>query len=78
MSKRGSNRQKGAPALPGAGRPPQSTVLRVGDGVALRWGAGTLLEVGKVVEIKRGRPRVTVILLGNGEQVWIMAETPKE
>ena len=78
MSKRGSNRQKGAPALPGAGRPPQSTVLRVGDGVALRWGAGTLLEVGMVVEIKRGRPRVTVILLGNGEQVWIMAETPKE
>ena len=53
-------------------------MLRVGDGVALRWGAGTLLEVGKVVEIKRGRPRVTVILLGNGEQVWIMAETPKE
>lgn len=31
MSKRGSNRQQGAPALPGAGRPPQTATIRAGN-----------------------------------------------
>lgn len=77
MSKRGSNRTKGAPALPGAGRPPQSTTLRLGDGVAIRYGEGTALELGEVAEIYRGLPRTVVIQLRNGTTVWLLAETPK-
>lgn len=76
MNKRGSNRTKGAPALPGAGRPPQSTTLRVGDGIAIRYGANTPLELGEVVEIKRGIPRTTVIQLRDGTTIWLLAETP--
>lgn len=74
---RGSNRTKGAPALPGAGRPPQSTILRVGDGIAIRYGAGAPLELGEVTEIMRGTPRTTVIMLRTGEMIWILAETAK-
>lgn len=76
MSKRGSNRTKGAPALPGAGRPPHSTTLRLGDAVAIRYGEGTLLEPGVVVKIHRGQPRTVVIDLQNGLTVWLLAETP--
>jgi hypothetical protein len=76
-NKRGSNRQPGAPALPGAGRPPQSITLRVGDGIALRYGFSTPLELGEVVEIKRGIPRSVRIELRNGTTVWVLAETPK-
>jgi hypothetical protein len=75
-NRRGSNRSKGAPALPGAGRPPQSTVLRVGDGIALRVGAGTPLELGEVQEIKRGKPRTVIIAMRDGTTVWLLAETP--
>lgn len=75
---RGTNRQKGAPALPGAGRPPQSTTLRLGDGVLIRYGYNTPLELGEVTEIIRGIPRTVVIELQNGITVWLLAETPKE
>ena len=64
----------------GADRPPQSTVLRVGDGVALKYAmdsGSTPFELGQVVEIKRGIPRTTVIKLRNGETVYLLAETPK-
>lgn len=73
---RGSNRQAGAPALPGAGRPPQSITLRIGDGIAFRYGVNTPLELGEVVEIKRGIPRTVVLQLREGERVWILVETP--
>lgn len=62
---------------PGAGRPPRSTTLRIGDGIALRYGYNTPLELGEVIEIKRG-PRTAVIQLRNGVTVWLLAETPKE
>jgi hypothetical protein len=75
---RGSNRPKGAPALPGAGRPPQSITLRIGDGIAFRYGVNTPLELGDVIEIKRGIPRMVVLQLREGERVWILVETPKE
>lgn len=64
----------------GAGRPPHSTVLRVGDGIAVKYamdGGSTPFELGEVVEIKRGIPRTTVIKLRNGETVYLLAETPK-
>ena len=79
-SKRGSNRQAGAPALPGAGRPPQSTTLRIGDGVAIKYAkddSSTAFELGEVKEIIRGIPRTVRIELRNGMTVWLLAETPK-
>ena len=75
-TKRGSNRQAGAPALPGAGRPPKSITFRVGDAIALRYGHNTPLEVGEVTEMHRGIPRTVVIQLRNGETVWVLIETP--
>lgn len=62
----------------GAGRPPQSTTLRVGDGIAIRYGYNTPMELGEVVEIIRGIPRTVVIQLRNGERVWLLVETPKD
>lgn len=79
MSRRGSNRTKGAPALPGAGRPPQSITLRLGDGIAFRYGVNTPLELGEVTEIKRGIPRTVVMQLReSGERIWLLVETPKD
>jgi hypothetical protein len=75
-NKRGSNRQTGAPALPGAGRPPQSITFRIGDAAAMRYGHNTPLELGDVVEMHRGVPRTVVIQLRNGETVWLLVETP--
>lgn len=77
-TKRGANRPKGAPALPGAGRPPQSMTLKVGDGVAIRYGWNTQMELGKVTEIKRGIPRTAIVELRNGTTVWLLVETPKD
>ena len=65
----------------GAGRPPQSTVLRVGDGIAIKYATkdgSTPFELGEVIAIKRGIPRTTVIQLRNGETVYLLAETPRE
>lgn len=77
-NKRGSNRRPGAPALPGAGRPPQSITFRIGDAVALRYGFNTPMELGEVTEMHRGQPRTVVVQLRNGETVWLMVETPTE
>lgn len=74
---RGSNRTKGAPALPGAGRPPQSIMFRLGDGIAFRYGVNTPMELGEVVEMHRGIPRTVVIQLRNGEKIWLLVETPE-
>lgn len=62
----------------GGGRPPQSTTLRLGDGVAIRYGYNRPLDLGKVTEIIRGIPRTVVIELRNGFTVWLLAETPKD
>ncbi len=79
-NKRGQHRTAGSPALPGAGRPPKSTILRVGDGIAIKYvkdGYSTAMELGEVTEIRRGIPRTTVIKLRNGETIYLLAETPK-
>ena len=79
-NKRGSNRQLGAPALPGAGRPPQSTILRVGDGIAIKYATkdgSTPFELGDVTKIIRGIPRTTIIQLRNGETIYLLAETSR-
>ena len=75
-NKRGSNRTKGSPALPGAGRPPQSITFRLGDAIAFRYGHNTPLELGEVTELQRGIPRTVVIQLRDGEKVWLLIETP--
>ena len=62
----------------GAGRPPQSTTLRLGDGVAIRYGHNAPLELGEVKEIVRGIPRTVVIELRSGITLWLLAETPKD
>lgn len=74
--KKGHSGAPGQSRPAGPGRMPQRTVLRVGDGVALRWGEGTPMELGEVVEIRRGKPRLTIIKLRSGETVYLMAETP--
>lgn len=76
-TRRGSNRQPGAPGLKGAGRPPQSLTLRLGDGIAIRYGYNTPLELGEVTAIRRGIPRTAVIQLRDGTTVWLLVETPK-
>jgi len=58
-------------------RPPRSTKLHIGDGILLRYGYNTPMEIGEVIEIKRGIPRTIIIQLRNGERVWILVETPK-
>ena len=81
LNRRGSNRVKGAPALPGAGRPPRSTVLRIGDGIAIKYameGGSTPFKLGEVAEITRGIPRTTVIKLRNGDTIYLLAETPRD
>lgn len=59
-------------------RPPQSTTLRLGDGIAIRYGANTPLELGEITAIHRGIPRTVVVTLRNGVTVWLLAETPKQ
>lgn len=76
--KKGRSGAPGQTRLAGPGRPPKSATLRLGDGIGLRVGAGTMLQIGEVVEIKRGIPRTVVIDLRNGERVWLLAETPKK
>ncbi len=71
-------RRNNGGARSGAGRPPQSTTLRVGDGIAIRFGHGAPLELGEVTEIKRGMPRTTVITMRSGLTVWLLAETLKD
>ena len=79
-NKRGLHRQKGQKGQPGAGRPPQSTTLHIGDGIAIKYATkdgSTPFELGEVTEIKRGIPRTTVITLRGGTTIYLLAETPK-
>jgi hypothetical protein len=79
MGNKQSGNRTGQARAPGAGRPPQSITLRIGDGIAFRYGVNTPLELGEVAEIKRGIPRTVVIQLReSGERIWLLVETPKE
>jgi len=73
---RGDNRRPGAPALPGAGRPPRSTMLRVGDRVGLKIDGGPIAE-GVIVGVRRnGTLRTTTIQMTDGSTAFLLAETP--
>jgi hypothetical protein len=65
-------------ARSGAGAHPKSITFRIGDGIAFRYGVNTPLELGEVVELRRGIPRTAIIQLRNGEKVWLLVETPKD
>lgn len=72
---------KSGGARKGAGAPPQSITLRIGDGIAIKYAThegSTAFELGKVVEIKRGIPRTVRIELENGMRLWVLVETPHQ
>lgn len=63
----------------GAGALPKSITLKIGDGILFRYGHNTPMEIGEVIEIKRGIPRTVVMQLReSGERIWLLVETPKE
>lgn len=78
MSKRGSNRPKGAPALPGAGRPLTTATLREGAIVFLSqvWPSGDNAALGRgiVGKIERleGGDRCVVIPQKDGSELRIV------
>jgi hypothetical protein len=75
MNKRGQNRQPGAPALPGAGRPPQSATIKAGNPVmvAQTFPGGGFGHLGKgTAEITRaGSSRIVRVLIEDGSTLVI-------
>lgn len=72
---RGSNRQLGAPALPGAGRPIVKATIHTGDGLMLSHVAadGTAdLGHGRAVVEKIGNGRLIKVPLANGAEIRIL------
>lgn len=76
---RGSNRSKGAPALPGAGRPPQSATIKVGAPLMIsqvwRGPNGTdYADLGKGhAQIERiGSSRVIIIPQEDGSEIRVL------
>lgn len=68
-------------ARKGAGAPPLSITLRIGDGIAVKYASdegSTAFELGKVVAIKRGIPRTVRIELASGMRLWLLVETPHQ
>lgn len=74
-NRRGENRKPGAPALPGAGRPPQSATIRVGTPLMISQVEpdGSYGHIGKgVAEITRsGVSRIVRVLLEDGSTLVI-------
>jgi hypothetical protein len=74
-TKRGSNRQKGAPALPGAGRPATKAVIENGSGLMLThvYPEGTA-DLGKgIASIESvGRSRLIKIPQSDGSEIRIL------
>lgn len=74
-TKRGSNRQPGAPALPGAGRPVSRAIINDGDGLLLShvYADGTAdLGHGRATVEKRGHSRLVRIILLDGSEIRIL------
>lgn len=75
-NKRGSNRQPGAPALPGAGRKSiVKATIREGDGLMLSqvYADGTAdLGRGRVAVEKIGRDRVIKVAQADGSEIRIL------
>ena len=75
MSRRGSNRPKGAPALPGAGRPATKATIREGTGLMLShvYPDGTA-DLGRgVASIEAvGRSRLIKIPQKDGSEIRIL------
>ena len=58
----------------------QSTKIRVGERIAIKYAKGgrsTALELGEVKEIRRGIPRTIVIAMADGSTIYLFAETPR-
>jgi len=79
MSKRGSNRQKGAPALPGAGRPATKATLREGVIVLISqvWPDKSNVDLGRgivggVESIKESSDRLVTIPQKDGSEIRIV------
>lgn len=75
MSKRGSNRQPGAPALPGAGRPPKSATIREGTPIMISqvYPDGMAdLGRGKATIRRQGLSRIVVIPQEDGSEIRIL------
>lgn len=68
---RGSNRTKGAPALPGAGRPPTTATIAAGDGLLI----SHVLPDGTA---DLGRGRATIAHLGRDRLITILQEDGSE
>lgn len=74
-TKRGSNRQKGAPALPGAGRPATKAVIKEGAGLMLShvYPDGTAdLGHGRATIEAVGRSRLIKIPQADGSEIRIL------
>lgn len=68
-NKRGSNRPPGAPALPGAGRPPNSATIRAGNPVMISRTFPDGIEhigTGTVSITRSGNDRIVRIALEDG------------
>lgn len=73
---RGDNRPKGAPALEGAGRPPQSATIKAGNPihVSQSWPDGGFTHLGKghaTIE-RAGMSRIVCLILEDGSTIRIM------
>lgn len=73
-NKRGSNRQAGAPALPGAGRPPSKATITAGNPirVAVKGADGyEHIGTGATTIERSGSDRVIRVALENGSTIII-------
>jgi hypothetical protein len=74
---RGSNRPKGAPALPGAGRPPQSATIRNGAPIRVLQGFpdGGVADLGAGVAeiVRQGQSRIILLPQDDGSiiRIWV-------
>lgn len=74
-TKRGSNRQPGAPALPGAGRPVTKATIQDGDGLMISqvYAGGTAdLGRGKAKITKIGNSRLIKLVQADGSEIRIL------
>jgi hypothetical protein len=72
---RGSNRQPGAPALPGAGRPATKATINDGDGLMIShvYAGGTAdIGRGKAEITKIGNSRLITIAQADGSEIRIL------
>lgn len=75
QNRRGTNRKPGAPALPGAGRPPKSATIREGAPLMISqiYPDGTAnLGSGKATIRRQGQSRIVAIPQEDGSEIRIL------